>query len=359
MDKVSLQSGKASKSINYHNDRKDMEKKTEEFGHIDKTRTPLNQNWHREGTSNADCYERFYEREFASYIKKRKAKGKYTVQDMIKSRKTSPHEDIWQIGNCLDGVSSREKRKKLVSVFNDYMKWQAKTFPQATILSMDLHMDEKTPHIHVQTCFWAVDENGNKYVNQNDSLKQMGYELPKEGERSRHNNRISVFTAECRSKFIEIAKEKGLEIDTEVRYGEKHLDKLNAAIRQTERVLLEKEETIAYQDEIIADKDKIIEDAKRKKAEIIKSAYEDASVIMDKSDYMKGFEAAMAQAEQAEKRGEIFVKEDYDKAVQEAYNRGIHDALSADLMKYGHCCTTKEVPEYLQKQSLEEELFRE
>lgn len=96
------------------------------------------------------------------------------------------------------------------------------------ILNYALHADEvytdddtsevkqSSPHVHIR-CVWEyIDDNDNLAIGIEKALEQAGYNLPDPNNKSsRYNNRMMVFTAECRQKWQKIVKSYGYEIETE------------------------------------------------------------------------------------------------------------------------------------------------
>ena len=119
-------------------------------------------------------------------------------------------------------------------------------FPNAKILDFAVHLDETTPHVHMRKVWLAQDEYGDLYINQNQAFKEMEIERPHpEKPQGRYNNPKMVYSEICREKFIEIAKEKGIGIETEpLEPSKKSKELLQWQIEQDKKHIEELEQTI-------------------------------------------------------------------------------------------------------------------
>ena len=204
-----------------HNDRDfDIEK----ADHIDPGKQDENYYWNYYGDQELTFQQaelRFYEEAFQGMLQdinaraiasRHKERCKDAI-DLLKGRTTCPEEIIYQIGDKDTHVG----RNELAAVFNDFRKWHREKFGQHIIpLDYSLHMDEQTPHIHLRQVWIYQNPAGFRAIGQERALKEMGYELPDPGKKEgRNNNRKMVYTRECRQKWLEICREKGIEVEIE------------------------------------------------------------------------------------------------------------------------------------------------
>lgn len=154
------------------------------------------------------------------YIKSGHAERCKTIDDYRTSKQTCPEENLFYFGNSKEGSAPTVK---MMQAFNDYQNWKRTRFPQVVALDFALHRDEKgADHIHAREVWVAKDKNGNYIVSQTKALEQMGIERPDPTQpKSRYNNPKMTYSAECRAKWIEIAKAYGLEIIEEPREASK------------------------------------------------------------------------------------------------------------------------------------------
>lgn len=230
-----------------HNDRSfDKDKAS----HIDKSMTSENKYKSYDGLPFAEAEKKFYQDHFQEMINdiNERARKVYhpermtDVDKLLQSKNTMPEEVILQIGNKDTHVTP----KQLEDVAEDFRKWHNRKFGKHVVfLNMALHVDEKTPHIHIRRVWIYEHEKGFKAIGQHKALEQMGYELPdKSKPRGRNNNLKQVYTAECREKWLEICKKHGLEVEEKPLHkapNEQNLKK-NDYILQKQEYTLKKNE---------------------------------------------------------------------------------------------------------------------
>lgn len=202
-----------------HNDRTfDLGKAT----HIDSSRMADNVYYSvYENMTFQQAEKLFYERHFDGMIadineraeKSRHPERKTNPEKLLKSQKTKPEEVIFQIGN--KDTAGNITGEQLMTVFNDFLKWHEERFGEhVKTLNAALHMDEKTPHIHVRRVWVYEHEKGFSAIGQHKALEQMGFTLPDETKkRDRHNNLKQVYTAECREKWLDCCIARGIEVE--------------------------------------------------------------------------------------------------------------------------------------------------
>lgn len=228
-----------------HNDRSfDKDKAS----HIDKSMTSENKYMSYDGLPFAEAERKFYQDHFQEMIAdiNERAKKAYhpermtDVDKLLQSKKTMPEEVILQIGDQDTHITAEQ----LQEVAEDFRNWHDKKFGEHVVfLDMALHVDEKTPHIHLRKVWMYEHEKGFKAIGQHKALEQMGYELPdKSKPRGRNNNLKQVYTAECREKWLEICKNHELEIEERPLHrspNEQNLKKNDYIIQKQEKKLQE------------------------------------------------------------------------------------------------------------------------
>lgn len=245
-----------------HNDRDfDIEK----ADHIDPGKQDENYYWNYYGDQELTFQQaelRFYEEAFQGMLQdinaraiasRHKERCKDAI-DLLKGRTTCPEEIIYQIGDKDTHVG----RNELAAVFNDFRKWHREKFGQHIIpLDYSLHMDEQTPHIHLRQVWIYQNPAGFRAIGQEKALKQLGYQLPEpEKKESRTNNRKIVYTRECREKWNEICREKGIEVETEPENRAPNKQNL----RKNDYIIMQQSEKMKKMDSLLADRQKIIDD---------------------------------------------------------------------------------------------------
>ena len=297
--RLTKHNGRKNKSGVYrvkHNDRNFDVDKAE---HIDKTKSADNIYWHcysDEKLTFEEAELKFYKENFsamleaknARYLKQRHPERVRTMEEMIKNEKFCPEETLYYIGKKDDTVD----KETLTAVFNEYMDWHKKEYPNIKFLDWAFHGDEKgAPHIHERHVWTATDKEGNLTIGQNKALSEMGIEAPEPKEKITKNNNAKItYTADTRQKLFEICKKHGLELIEEPQEASKsglsHLEyikrqeqekisKLQAVTKEEEEKLFElKSESKEYATRVdLSRKDKAFFESLDNKIEIKKKTF--------------------------------------------------------------------------------------
>ena len=310
--RVTYHNGRANKQGVYSTKHNDRNFEVENASHIEPERTENNAYWHIYQRHNPEMSfesveEKFYEEHFQDFLDERndrylKQRQKKRVQSMVdyrKSQKSCPEETIMQVGNKNQSVS----KEKMCRIFNAYINWQNKQYPQLATLNCAYHGDEQgAGHIHIRQVWIAHDQDGREMVHQGQCLKEMGVERPQpEKKESRYNNAKMTFTRASREKIIEIAREYGIEIE----------DKAQDASKTGKDLLAWQVEQDRKKTEIaLAELQKIEAEQEEKLAEVAKS-----EVYLAETQ---------AETEKEKKRAEEI------KALADAENKRLADLRGAD-----------------------------
>lgn len=205
-----------------HNDRQfNLGKST----HIDPARTSNNWEWqwlenYGEQCSFEDAEREYYARHISDHLQavnrrykaQRHSERVKTLDEYRRAPQSCPEETIICIGNREHHPDPSE----LLAAYLELQHWQEKTFPQLQVLDYALHLDEQgAPHIHERHVWTYTDADGHTAIGQARALEQMGIERPHpEQTRSRYNNPKQTYTAMVRARFVEICRQRGLEIET-------------------------------------------------------------------------------------------------------------------------------------------------
>jgi hypothetical protein len=250
--RATLQKGQAKQGEEKHDDR---EFDVENSLHIDPDKVEDDMFWTYADTEEEhvphdtavlNAYESLYKdtlkRINDNYVKDRHPEKQSSMEEYL--AKHRPEASILQIGNCLDEVDE----DTLIECVQDYMSWEEE-WSEAhgnpfMNLTLAMHVDETTPHVHTMKAWIAKDKYGNNIPNREKALEQAGIELPNPDKKvSRYNNRNMTFTAMCRDKWLDICEEHGLDIIREPIKGVKHKDKGNF-IREREKDYQERSEAL-------------------------------------------------------------------------------------------------------------------
>lgn len=138
-------SGEVGKGSVSHNSRKFHAKNT------DPERTYLNIDYCNENIKTV--YHKLFDEALEKYNSKqsrsdRKIENYY--EKIRNSKQEKPfHELIMQVGNSQDMSATGEHAELAKEILHEYFQWFRKRNPQLYVFSAHLHMDEATPHLHI------------------------------------------------------------------------------------------------------------------------------------------------------------------------------------------------------------------
>lgn len=245
-----------------HNDRNfDLEKAP----HIDVSKTKDNIYWNYKAATNKSFLEiekEFYEENFSKTIEKQNEKNinnrhperNKTVDDYYADKKTRPEDVLIQIGDKKEHISG-EKLWELANIYKEQFEKQYGQY--CKILTMALHQDEETPHVHIRRVWVYENEDGLKSANKTAILEEkLQIIRPDPTQKaSRNNNSFSIFTDMERAQIKRICKElkisltkeeeKRPQIQTkEYKALMQNLDKKSAELKEKEEQIIKAEQQI-------------------------------------------------------------------------------------------------------------------
>lgn len=252
-----------------HNDRSFLTGRSadwirEHADHIDPSRTSDNQVYTWDGQTDIERSERaWYDRTYGQaqektnsrYIREGHPDRCKTTDDLYDGKLTRPEEMILQVGNR----DVRADDQAFVDALNDYLnrldEWNQAHGDHMTILSMALHVDETTPHVHIRRVWDYQDRDGLTRLGQSKALEQAGVELPDPSKPvGRYNNRKMTFDREARAMWHEACRAHGLEIETEPVPDRRHQDKADYIRGQISQEI---DALTAQRDGLRAERDKL------------------------------------------------------------------------------------------------------
>ena len=232
-----------------HNDRNFDTAKAQ---NIDSSRSAENQYWHcYAGVAPDLTFEaaelRFYEENFGKRLEKINAKHLAnrhperckTMEEWKKVRQYAPEEITIQIGKTEEHAS----KQQLVECFNEFWKrileWNREHGMPFRTLSRALHMDEAVPHIQIRRV-WVYQDGEELRLGQEKALKAAGLNLPDPSRpEGRRNNRKMVFDRWCRELWLDICKEKGLDLERDPLPNGRHNKDKEDMIREKYEAMIE------------------------------------------------------------------------------------------------------------------------
>lgn len=243
--------GRAGKQGVYNPKHNDRNFDVSNAPHIDEARGNMNVYWHcyQKSAPNVtfeDAEKRFYERHFwealeaknERYRKGRHPERQWTMDKYRASKRYAPEEEIIQLGKY---DQERPSSNILMQILKKHKEWQDSLWlgrddVKIKVLNIALHRDEPNAadHVHKRQVYMVKDESGNWDVNQEEALKRLGFERKDPTkDRGRYNNRKQTFTEASRTKFIEIARSFGVEIETQpLEVSERGLELLEYKAKQ-------------------------------------------------------------------------------------------------------------------------------
>lgn len=189
---------------------------------VDEERTKNNKIYVQENLENA--YKELFDEEVARYNKNKKpCRQIKNYLEHVKNSKNGEkifHEIIVQVGNTED-MFDDEIRNEAIKILDDYAKQFQKDNANLQVFNMVMHLDESTPHLHID--FIPVARNyktGLKIRNSiSKALKEQGID---EGDNSKTNNVLLNWNQREVKKLEKIMQLHGIERE-EKQFKTKHL----------------------------------------------------------------------------------------------------------------------------------------
>lgn len=151
-----------------------------ETENVDKTRVHLNVKYCDENLK--AVYHELFDSAVERYnVGKRNDRKITDYYEKIRQSKQEKlfHEVIFQIGNCTDTAVGTEEGEVAVKILDEYMKEFQKRNPTLRVFSCHLHLDESTPHLHVDFVPYVTGWKGkgmDTKVSLKQALKSLGFE---------------------------------------------------------------------------------------------------------------------------------------------------------------------------------------
>ena len=328
-----------------HNDRSFLAGRGEDWirehaDHIDPSRTSDNQVYTWNGQTDIERSERaWYDRTYgpaqekinARYIRERHPDRCKSTDDLYNGKLTRPEEMILQVGNR----DVRADDQAFVDALNDYInrldEWNQAHGDHMTILSMALHMDETTPHVHIRRVWDYQDRDGLTRLGQNKALEQAGVELPDPSKPvGRYNNRKMTFDREARAMWQEACRDHGLEIETEPVPDRRHQVKADY-IR--DQISQEIDALTAQRDGLRAEADRLAQDIKKARHQARQASQEAQKLRAERDKLTSERDELSRQTNEARETWTQAVKVARDASTRADAVTRQSDRLTADLKK--------------------------
>lgn len=205
---------------------------------VDKDRIKDNITYKQESLT--DAYEHCFGQAIQDYNDKQKRNDRKIdgVQGYINKIKNSKngeklfYENVVQVGNMFDSAIGSEQGEICKQILNDYMKSFQERNPNLYVFNAVLHLDEQTPHLHIDYIPIATDyQKGLSVRNSLDkALKQQGVE----GKSNKFENRTIAWQKGEKDHIEILMNARGLQ-----RAEDKGLDQEHLTVNQYKAVVNE------------------------------------------------------------------------------------------------------------------------
>lgn len=239
---ISVMVGKGSVS---HNSRKFNAKNT------DPERTPLNISYCNQNIKSV--YHHLFDEALQRYNdhQKRADRKIDDYYEKIRNGKQEKlfHEIILQIGNCDDTGATSEMGETARQILDEYYQGFAERNPNLYVFSAHLHMDEATPHLHID--FVPFTTGGNRGLDTRVSLKQA---LAAQGFKggSRQETEWNQWVQSEKEQLASVMERHGIEWEHKGTH-EKHLSVLDYEKKVRSAEIEKMSEKVADLSEKVAD----------------------------------------------------------------------------------------------------------
>ena len=231
-------------SVN-HNSRKFHAKNT------DPERSCLNVEYCNENIK--DVYHELFDEALALYNEKQTRSDRRIddyYEKICSGKQEKPfHEIILQIGNKDDMGAKTEDGQLAAKILDEYMQDFQRRNPTLRVFSAHLHMDEATPHLHID--FIPYTTGSKRGLETRVSLKKALAELGFKGGTRSETERNQWVAAE-KEQLAEIMLQHGIEWEKKGTH-EKHLSVLDFEKQERQKEVAELEQTISGSREELSD----------------------------------------------------------------------------------------------------------
>ena len=192
---------------------------------VDGERTRLNIDYCNEPIS--QVYHELFNEALAKYNAKQKRKDRVIPDyyEKIRAGKQEKpfHEVIFQIGNKEDMAATGEYAELARTILDEYYQGFQERNPYLRVFSTHLHMDEATPHIHID--FVPFTTGSKRGLETRVSLKQALFNQGLKGE-GRDENELNRWILSEKKVLAEIMQQHGIEWEQKGTH-EQHLSVLD------------------------------------------------------------------------------------------------------------------------------------
>ena len=249
---------------------------------IDTERTKFNTCYIHEDIKKV--YHKLFDVALEKYNNKQKRNDR-KIPDYYEKIRTSKQEKVFyeiiaQVGNLEDMSSVSDYGRLAEKILDEYMKVFIERNPTLYVFSAHLHMDEATPHLHID--FVPYTSGNTRGLETKTTLKGALEKLGFTGG-TRSDTELAQWQTSEKEKLAEIMFERGVEWDKKGTHKE-HLPVLDFKKEMRTQEVLQLEEKVEVISETLAVKEKVVSTLK---AEISKVEQELKSIKTKKTKIKK------------------------------------------------------------------------
>ncbi len=246
-----------------------------------------------------DVYHELFDEAVERYNAKQKRKDRCIddYYEKIRSGKQEKlfHELIMQIGNKDDCASDSENGEFAAKILDEYMKDFQERNPTLRVFSAHLHMDEATPHLHID--FVPYTTGSKRGVDTRVSLKQALGALGFKGG-SRGDTELNQWINAEKRQLAMVMEKHGIEWKQKGTH-EEHLSVLDFKKQEREKEVAELENMLAEKQDSVQALDKLL---KENLSQIEMLEAEKAEVEISVDEAKKEAESASKKAAEAKEK---------------------------------------------------------
>ena len=284
---------------------------------VDSNRTPLNVEYRNEDIR--AVYHELFDDAVEEYNARQKRKDR-KIQNYYEKIKSGRQERLFteaivQIGNMKDSNCAMEEAELVKEILTEYMQGFEERNPSLKVFNAVLHMDEQTPHLHIDFIPYVTGWKG-KGMDTRVSLKQALKGLGFQGG-NKHDTELNQWINHEKEVLAEIARQYGIEWEQKGTH-EEHLDVYNFKKKERKKEVQELEQEKEY---LTAENEELTAQIAEFRADI--------QILKDDK------EQANREKQEAEQRAEDAEKEVKSLEERRDVLQPIMDNASKEIKEYG------------------------
>ena len=246
-----------------------------------------------------DVYHELFDEAVERYNAKQKRKDRciddYYEKIRLGKQEKLFHEVIMQIGNKDDCASETENGALAAKILDEYMREFQQRNPTLRVFSAHLHMDEATPHLHIDFVPYITESK--RGVDTRVSLKQALGALGFKGG-SRGDTELNQWINSEKQQLAMVMERHGIEWEQKGTH-EEHLSVLEFKKKERAKEVAELENVLAEKQEDILALDTVLKE-NLEQIDVLEAKREEADAITDEA--IQKAENAKKKANRAEQK---------------------------------------------------------